>query len=217
MGHTIAAASTVVAAFMGGLAAGGFVAGRFASRLTHKQSLQAYVALEAFVAIMALLVPFAFTAFMPLLAWAYRDGIPGALFPAVRVIGCLLVIVVPAAALGATFPIAVRWFVRDANQVGRTGGALYAANALGAAMGAVLAGFVLIPWIGMSGTTLVGIAAAGAAIAAVLAILRITRPRTTCSARSTQPSRIGRRHEARFKGRCRSIRVTAQLTQISAC
>jgi len=45
----------------------------------------------------------------------------------------------------STFPIAVRWFVRNDRQAGRDGGELYAANTTGAALGALLAGFILIP------------------------------------------------------------------------
>ena len=42
MGHTTAAASTVLAAFMGGLAAGSWTGGRFGTRLTPAQALAAY-------------------------------------------------------------------------------------------------------------------------------------------------------------------------------
>ena len=39
MGHTTAAASTVVAAFMGGLGAGAAIGGRFATRFSRRQAL----------------------------------------------------------------------------------------------------------------------------------------------------------------------------------
>src|SRR5580704_12244042 len=112
MGHTTAAASAVVAAFMGGLAVGAAVGGRIASRLTRRQCLLAYVALEALVVVVALLLPFELLLFTPILSASYHDGAPGMLFPAIRLLSCLVMMFVPAAALGATFPVAVRWYVR---------------------------------------------------------------------------------------------------------
>ena len=66
----------------------------------------------------------------------------------------MLLLCVPAAGMGATFPIASRWIVRASSTAARDAGGLYAANTLGAAAGAVLAGFVLIPALGLRGTTM---------------------------------------------------------------
>ena len=63
LGHTTAAASAVVAAFLGGLAIGAAIGGRVASNWTPRRCLQAYVALEIAVAICALLLPFELTLF----------------------------------------------------------------------------------------------------------------------------------------------------------
>src|SRR6476620_742025 len=57
VGHTTAAASTVVAAFLAGLAIGAAIGGRVASRMSARRSLQAYVGLELTVAFCALLLP----------------------------------------------------------------------------------------------------------------------------------------------------------------
>ena len=64
---------------------------------------------------------------------------------------------VPAAAMGITFPLAIRWFSGGAGNAGRDAGGLYALNTAGAAAGALMTGFVLIPAIGLRATTLVGI------------------------------------------------------------
>jgi spermidine synthase len=171
IGHTTAAASAVVASFMGGLALGAALAGRFASRLTPRQCLYTYAILEASVAAIALVLPFELRATTPLLAWAYRDGAGGWLFPAVRLAASFLLILAPAVALGATFPLAVRWFTsRSEAAPARSGGVLYALNTGGAAAGALLSGFVLIPAAGVSGSILLGVAVSALAAAAVLAI-----------------------------------------------
>ena len=175
MGHTTAAASTVAAAFMGGLAGGAFIAGRTASALSPRRTLQAYIGLELIVALFALGLPWVLRASVPVLALAYQDGGGGLAFPAVRLVLCLVTVLVPAVALGATFPMAVRWFVRDSPQTGRRAGELYAVNTLGAALGALAAGFALIPAVGMSGTTLVGV---GASMVAVFVVLRLLQAST---------------------------------------
>src|SRR5947209_4075141 len=62
LGHTVAAASTVLAAFMGGLALGAWLAGRFSLG-----TLRAYATLEMVVAATALVLPLALTAAVPAL------------------------------------------------------------------------------------------------------------------------------------------------------
>jgi spermidine synthase len=151
LGHTVAAASTVLAAFMGGLAIGAWIAGR--RRLP---SLRAYAILELVVAAAALLLPFALAAFVPVLAWAYADGTGSASFAIVRVLISLVLVGIPAAAMGATFPIAAEWFARGRDP--NAAGVLYAANTAGAATGAIAAGFFLIPAIGLRATTWIGVA-----------------------------------------------------------
>ena len=158
MGHGLAAASAVLAAFMGGLAAGAGAAGRFAGRLPPRRALHIYAGLELAVAALALLLPLALIAVRPLLAATYDDGNGDALFAFVRLSTSVLLLSVPAACMGATFPIASRWIVRTASTAARDAGGLYAANTLGAAAGAILAGFWLIPLLGLRGTTLAGVA-----------------------------------------------------------
>jgi spermidine synthase len=168
MGHTTAAASTVVAAFMGGLAGGSALGGTIASRIRPKQALLAYAVLEAAVILVALLLPWELRGLTPLLASAYANGNPGLLFASVRLISCLLLFTIPSLAIGATFPMAIRWFVTRPQAIGRLAGGLYAANTIGAAAGSVAAGFLLLPTIGLFNTVLVGISAS--ALAAIIAV-----------------------------------------------
>ncbi|HEX7284376.1 MAG TPA: fused MFS/spermidine synthase [Vicinamibacterales bacterium] len=157
LGHGLAAASAVLAAFMGGLAAGAGAAGRIAARVSPAGALRLYAALEIAIGVLALLMPFALIAVQPLLAASYADGDGGPTFAFLRLAISVLLLCVPAACMGATFPIASRWMVRRASTAAQDAGALYAANTLGAAAGAILAGFGLIPALGLSGTTFVGI------------------------------------------------------------
>src|SRR5438067_8089014 len=104
LGHTVAAASTVLAAFMGGLAVGAWIAPRLAVTAARSPvNLRTYAALELVVAAAALLLPMALGGSVPLLAWAYADGTAPARFALVRVATSLALLGLPAAAMGATF------------------------------------------------------------------------------------------------------------------
>src|SRR5262245_24354083 len=95
LGHPVAAASTVLAAVMGGLAVGAYGAGRFLTRQTesidqppptHPAHLTLYAVLEIAIAAFALALPFALRAWTPLLAWAYADGTAPLRFAIVRIV-----------------------------------------------------------------------------------------------------------------------------------
>ena len=169
LGHTTAAASVVVGAFLLGLAAGAAVTGRLARGLTRRTAIRTYALLELGVAAVAVVLPAALVALTPLLRWAYADAAPGLAFPLVRVGLAVTLVLVPALALGATFPLAIRWFASDSPARTRRAAMLYATNTLGAAAGALLAGFVLIPRLGVTRAILCGVAASviSAAIAFV--------------------------------------------------
>ena len=164
MGHTVAAVGTVLAAFMGGLAAGAALGGKVAPRLDPRLALVWYARLELAIAGFALLIAPGLIALQPLLRWAYADGaaIP---FGLVRTLSILFLIAAPALAMGATLPVAMRWFVGNPGRAGGQAGILYAINTLGAAVGAAATGFLLLPLFGLRTTTLVGVAMNAAAAA----------------------------------------------------
>lgn len=189
MGHGLAAASAVLAAFMGGLAAGAGAAGRISAKLEPARALRIYAALELAVAALALLMPLALIAVRPLLAASYADGNGGALFAFVRLSSSVLLLSVPAACMGATFPIASRWIVRAASSAATDAGGLYASNTLGAAVGAVLAGFFLIPAVGLRGTTFIGVTLNFVAAAGALWIAKQPLPDATAGPAKAGPHR----------------------------
>lgn len=186
LGHTTAAGSAVVGAFLLGLAGGATFMGRRARALSPMAALRTYAAFELGVGVVALLLPLALDALGPVLTWAYRDAAPGLLFPVTRVVLAILLVMTPALALGATFPLAVRWFASGAPDRARRSGVLYAANTLGAAAGALLAGFVLIPAFGVWRTTLCGVAAG--VVSATLALVAGRAPATATAAETGDPA-----------------------------
>lgn len=176
-GSTTQAVATVLAAFFFGLAAGSAVAARHAARL--HAPLRAYAWLEAGIGICACLSP---------LAFGLGDRLFGAWYPslwdrpvmlaAVRFALVSCVVAPPAALMGATLPLLARGLVRRDDRVGRDVGLLYAWNTLGAAAGAALCGWFLVPRLGMD-ATLIASGAMNLAIAAAVWIARPDRDATT--------------------------------------
>jgi spermidine synthase len=162
LGHTVAAASTVLAAFMGGLAIGAWAAGRIPARWP--PTLAMYAALELLIAAIAIALPHLLAGFDPLLVSAYADGTAPVGFAITRVAVSAVLIGVPAAAMGATYPLVVAWLARrereharDARLSAAMAGTLYATNSAGAAAGALAAGFWLVEAFGIRGTTWVAV------------------------------------------------------------
>lgn len=198
IGHSTAAASAVIAAFLGGLALGAALGGRYAAAISRARSLQVYAALEAGVAVLALLLPWGLAALTPALAAVYDNGAPSLAFPIVRTAVCFALVLVPAVALGATFPMAVRWDAADDAAPARRTSVLYAVNTAGAALGASLAGLYFIPRLGLSATVWVGVAASATATAIALVLLRVAaRSPARTRSRPAPPTQKSRRGPAR--------------------
>src|ERR1044072_2887617 len=102
-GATTLAVSTVLAAFMGGLALGSALAGRLAPRITRPVS--AYGWMEIGIAVYALLVPFLFQTVDDLYAFVWQQLHPGFLaFTLLRFALSCLMLLVPTTLMGATLP-----------------------------------------------------------------------------------------------------------------
>src|SRR5262245_8481807 len=71
MGSTVASLTTVLTAFMGGLALGAWIAGKKLARAP--QPLRIYAGLEAAIGIACLLLPFVVAGQQPFFRWVYRS------------------------------------------------------------------------------------------------------------------------------------------------
>ncbi len=157
LGHTVYATSTVLAAFMAGLALGSFLAGRWIDR--SRRPLVWYALLEIGIGLSALsLLPF-FDALLPIYQSVYNlAGESRVWLTAAQVALSLAALLVPTALMGATLPTLCAFGSRCREAFGRCFAALYALNTLGAVGGVVLSGFVLIGELGEINTVLVGVA-----------------------------------------------------------
>jgi len=151
-GATAPALALVLACFMGGLGLGAVAGGRWADR--RPSPLAAYGRVELGIAGWALLLVVAQRT-VPLgdLAWPIW----------LRALVAITAIVPPTALMGATLPLLVR-----AGGSPRAVGPLYGTNTLGAVLGALVAAFVAIERLGLSGAQ--GAALAGNALVGLAAV-----------------------------------------------
>ena len=147
-GSTIYAQTVVLAAFMGGLAIGNRVFGRWAGRL--QQPVRAYGYLEITIGIYAF--------FFPTL-----DSLAGRIFVGVgsgiaehsgwllALKGALsaMLLLGPTILMGGTLPLLAAWLQHFSRDAGRRSARFYSVNSLGAVAGAGIAGFWLVQNLGM--------------------------------------------------------------------
>lgn len=148
-GVTVYAASTVLASFMTGLALGSFAAGYVADRA--KRPLALFGVAELLVGLTALATPAALDGVKALyVAWHPSIGDHLGLLTLARFVLAFAVLIVPTMLMGATLPLVMKSSLTRTDAVGQRMGLLYGTNTAGAILGALLAGFVLIPRIGVS-------------------------------------------------------------------
>ena len=180
-GATIPAIATVLGVFMAGLALGSAVGGRLSKRIADLP--RAYALAEAAIGGYALLVPGLLGLLPSLHARAhFLFHSSPALLSVTRLVATALVLLPPTTLMGTTLPLLSRYFVERAGKharVGRSVGALYAWNTLGAVVGTFVGGFALLPSIGKHATNLTAALTNLVLATAVLAIGRYGRRAST--------------------------------------
>ena len=188
LGTTNTAVTLVLAMFLGGLGLGALLAGRSGARLGVRRLARRFFLLELGAAGFAAGLPLYLSATLPLLDDASPTAVLAAFF------------LLPAATLmGATLPTltALRRRIRETGEGGAAGW-LYAANTAGALIGVVAAARVLVPELGLTGSSLCGIAANLAAGTLVLA--RFGRGPAGSQAAAVRKSWFGAREMLPFGG-----------------
>jgi spermidine synthase len=141
---------------MGGLAIGSYLV----ARLGHISTpLKMYGILEILIGLYALLLPYLFgneSVLVPLLSWLYGETGGGAV-SAARFIISIFLLLAPTILMGATYPVISSFYSPQNDTVGSRAGLLYSTNSLGAVTGGLLAGFYLLPQLGLSSSNLVAV------------------------------------------------------------
>jgi len=159
-GHTTFAISTVITAFMGGLALGSYFLGRWADsdgKIKHifrkiggSPDFLMYGFLETFIGIYCLFTPVLFNIVESIyLQFSY---LPFYTISIIRFILCMIVLIVPTFCMGGTLPLLSKFLIINSQELSRKLGFLYFINTAGAVFGTILAGFYLISNLGITGT-----------------------------------------------------------------
>jgi spermidine synthase len=151
-GVTAFAVSTVLVSFMGGMALGAYLLGSRVDRSA--RPLRVFALLEAGIGAYALVLPLLLAAagllydrLFPMLPDSFL------LKSSIRFVMSLTLLLIPTVLMGGTLPALGRGLLRRKDRVGLAVGLLYFVNTLGAALGCFLAGFWLLPHLGLSRTT----------------------------------------------------------------
>jgi spermidine synthase len=166
-GSDSVSAALVVGAFLAGLGIGSILGARIADRLTPAQALIGFALAETGVAAFALLSKAFLYDFLAMGLAGVVDE-PAAIFAL-----CFAGLVLPTTLMGLSLPLLSRTLATSLGNVAERVGNLYGLNTLGAGMGALLGGWILVGWLGFVGA-LVFAAALNLLVAAVALLLMRT-------------------------------------------
>lgn len=157
-GSTTNSIVAVISAFLGGLAIGSLIAGKYSDKLSQKKLIRTYALLELGVGLTSastLLV-------LPAIKTLYGNFSDGAsvtldlLF--VKFALTIIVLLIPTILMGATLPVLMKFAEISNKSIGKSVSLLYATNTLGGVVGVILAAFVLIEATGLTTTLLIAVA-----------------------------------------------------------
>src|ERR1700761_6387404 len=172
LGHAAYAQTLVLALYMGGLALGSWLIARRATRITNL--LFGYVLVDAAIGLFVLVFHPAFVASS---RFSFNTVIPalpaGAVTELYKWALATALVLPQSILLGMTFPLISGGLIRrDPDRPGETVASLYFTNSLGAALGVLVSGFVLIRAVGLPGTIMTA-AILNVALALVVRVLTV--------------------------------------------
>lgn len=153
LGHAAYAQTVVLAVFIGGMAVGAWLCGRFAPRI--RNPLLVYAAVEFAIGLCAVAFH---QVFVGTTDWAYSVLLPATCSAEAWCLSSWILaaaLILPQSILlGTTFPLMTSGILRAAPQdPGRRIALLYFLNSFGAVFGVLASAFVLIPAVGLSGAS----------------------------------------------------------------
>lgn len=139
--------SAVLSAFMAGLALGSHIFGKLSDKVT--SPLQLFIRLELLIGLFAFSFPFVF----PLVLQSYyflTDGFELSVLQlnTVKFLYSFLFLFIPSTLMGGVIPVVSKLIVQNTSILGKKISILYAFNNLGAALGCLMAGFIMIRFLG---------------------------------------------------------------------
>lgn len=145
LGSDSMATAIILGTFLGGLSVGYYVCGKLSSRI--RNHFKAYAVLEGTVGIWCLLFPQIFGIVATLTrGWSFAPPV----LMLIQGISCAAVLMgVPTLCMGGTIPFLTQGISRSVTEATPVHARVYATNTFGAFVGTLLAGFYLIPTLGL--------------------------------------------------------------------
>ncbi len=153
LGGSVYAFSTMLASFLAGIALGAAVASRLST--SRERAASGFAIAQLGIAGLSL-AAFSAVDWIPSLTESLRHSGYSKLL--VDWVAATLTLFPAAALIGATFPFAVRVMARNEADAGPASARVYAVNTLGSVVGAIAAGFFVIPVLGYAGTLIACVA-----------------------------------------------------------
>ncbi|MBN2035101.1 MAG: hypothetical protein JW768_00030 [Chitinispirillaceae bacterium] len=156
-GNTVFASSTVLAAFMAGLALGSWAAGRYAAGATN--GLRLYAILELSIGAAGALMPLAIHVMEMFYGAVFRGFDPSfGVLTLIRFILSFVTILIPCTFMGASLPVMIGYVSPWFKHPQRATSLFYGINTIGAFIGCFFTGFLLIGSLGITRTSIVAAA-----------------------------------------------------------
>jgi spermidine synthase len=149
-GTTAYAISTVLASFMAGLSLGSYFFGKLSDR---RDPVRLFVLLELGIGFYGLFTLFIFSELTHPFLFIVRN-FSGQAFLFTQFLTIFSFLSIPTTLIGGTFPVINKIYAVRFKELGEKVGVVYSLDTLGAAAGAFLSGFLLIPVLGLNLTTL---------------------------------------------------------------
>ena len=147
-GNTTYAISTIIAAFIFGLAIGSWAAGKYSDKI--KNPFRYFAFAQIGIGIYGIILLPIFGALPEMYLDVYNATYPNQyFFTFLQIIFSMALILVPTSLMGATLPLMLKTYSQNFSSIGKDVGKLDASNSFGAMVGTLAAGFLMIPLLGI--------------------------------------------------------------------
>ncbi len=145
-GNSLYTWTGVIGVVLGGISLGNYVGGRIADRFDPEKSIGVLLLVSSSLVFLIL--------GLDQLVARILGGGSGTIVTAQMVmqsvVWILLLFFLPATALGTISPVMAKYALQRSDRIGNTVGSIYAVSAIGSIVGTFMAGFLLIPFLGVS-------------------------------------------------------------------
>lgn len=153
-GTDVYAISTVLASYMAGLALGSYYFGRIIDHVKDPVKFFAYlqIAIGAYgLVIIALFkfIPYVYFFIYDIFSWNQQ------MFIISLFILTFILLIIPTTLIGGAFPVISRIINNEPKRIGKDIGMVYSVDTLGACIGVIIGGFILLPLLGLSNTAII--------------------------------------------------------------